>query len=30
MWIYLLFSRPIAFVLDKLKRKDESDIEVVS
>jgi len=30
MWIYLLFSRPIAFVLDKLKRKDEPDIEVVS
>ena len=30
MWIHLLFSRPIAFVLDKLKRKDEPDIEVVS
>lgn len=29
-WIYLLLSKPIAWALAKLKRKDKSNIEIVS
>jgi len=29
-WIYLLLSKPIAWALAKLKRKNKSNIEIVS